>query len=165
MYVRAGRPAFARPCVGIHKSTSLMSSCRTLLEKQRYIYIYIYIYWTLYIYIYIYWTLYIYIYIYIYWTIYIYIYFGRYIYIYILDTIHIYIYIYIYIYILDANKTDGEEARRQLHKNVTSNIEHVLAATPPQSTNYTATYLPSQVVFKLDEPDTQDTAGEAEMNS
>ena len=23
MYVRAGRPAFARPCVGIHKSTSL----------------------------------------------------------------------------------------------------------------------------------------------
>ena len=26
MYVRAGRPAFARPCVGVHKSTSLMSS-------------------------------------------------------------------------------------------------------------------------------------------
>ena len=25
MYVRAGRPAFSRPCVGIHKSTSLMS--------------------------------------------------------------------------------------------------------------------------------------------
>ena len=25
-YVRAGRPAFARPCVGVHKSTSLMSS-------------------------------------------------------------------------------------------------------------------------------------------
>ena len=33
MYVRAGRPTFARPCVGIHKSTSLMSS--SLLEKQR----------------------------------------------------------------------------------------------------------------------------------
>ena len=33
MYVLAGRPAFARPCVGIHKSTSLI-----------YIYIYIYIY-------------------------------------------------------------------------------------------------------------------------
>ena len=32
MYVRAGRPAFARPCVGIHKSTSLMSS--TLLLQQ-----------------------------------------------------------------------------------------------------------------------------------
>ena len=26
MYVRAGRPAFAGPCVGVHKSTSLMSS-------------------------------------------------------------------------------------------------------------------------------------------
>ena len=26
MYVRAGRPAFARPCVGVHKSTSFMSS-------------------------------------------------------------------------------------------------------------------------------------------
>ena len=26
MYVRAGRPAFAQPCVGVHKSTSLMSS-------------------------------------------------------------------------------------------------------------------------------------------
>ena len=25
MYVRAGHPAFARPCVGVHKSTSLMS--------------------------------------------------------------------------------------------------------------------------------------------
>ena len=26
MWVRAGRPAFARPCEGVHKSTSLMSS-------------------------------------------------------------------------------------------------------------------------------------------
>ena len=26
MYVHRGRPAFARPCVGVHKSTSLMSS-------------------------------------------------------------------------------------------------------------------------------------------
>ena len=32
MYVRAGRPAFARPCVRIHKSTSLMSS--SLLLQQ-----------------------------------------------------------------------------------------------------------------------------------
>ena len=32
MYVRAGRPAFARPCVGIHKSTSLMTS--SLLLQQ-----------------------------------------------------------------------------------------------------------------------------------
>ena len=34
MYVRAGRPAFARPCVGVHKSTSLMSS--SLLLQQEY---------------------------------------------------------------------------------------------------------------------------------
>ena len=32
MYVRAGRPAFSRPCVGVHKSTSLMSS--SLLLQQ-----------------------------------------------------------------------------------------------------------------------------------
>ena len=32
MYVRAGRPAFARPCVGVQKSTSLMSS--SLLLQQ-----------------------------------------------------------------------------------------------------------------------------------
>ena len=32
MYVRAGRPALARPCVGIYKSTSLMSS--SLLLQQ-----------------------------------------------------------------------------------------------------------------------------------
>ena len=31
---------------------------------------------------------------------------------------------------LDANKTAGEEARRQLHKNIASNIEQVLAPTP-----------------------------------
>ena len=32
------------------------------------------------------------------------------------------------------------------------------------STNYTATCLPSRKLYKLDEPDTQDTAGEARMN-
>ena len=32
MYVRAGRPAFARPYVGVHMSTSLMSS--SLLLQQ-----------------------------------------------------------------------------------------------------------------------------------
>ena len=37
MYVRAGRPAFARPCVGIHKSTSLMSSCKELICKRFYV--------------------------------------------------------------------------------------------------------------------------------
>ena len=31
---------------------------------------------------------------------------------------------------LDANKTAGEEARRQLHKNAASNTKQVLVATP-----------------------------------
>ena len=31
---------------------------------------------------------------------------------------------------IDSNKTAGEEARRQLHKNAASNLEQVLAATP-----------------------------------
>ena len=31
---------------------------------------------------------------------------------------------------MDTNKTAGEEARRQLHKNAASNLEQVLAATP-----------------------------------
>ena len=38
--------------------------------------------------------------------------------------------IYCQMHHLDANKTAGEEARRQLHKNVASNIEEVQAATP-----------------------------------
>ena len=66
---------------------------------------------------------------------------------------------------LDADKTAGENARWQLHKNAASNIEQVLEATPPQSTNYMATYLPSQKLSKLDEPDMQDTAGEAGTSS
>ena len=35
----------------------------------------------------------------------------------------------------------------------------------PQDTNYTATCLPSRKLYKLEEPDTQDTAGDARMNS
>ena len=31
---------------------------------------------------------------------------------------------------MDANKTAGEEARRQLHKKAACNLEQVLAATP-----------------------------------
>ena len=31
---------------------------------------------------------------------------------------------------LDIDKTAGEEARRQLHKNVASNTEQILEATP-----------------------------------
>ncbi len=34
MYVRAGRPAFARPCVGVHKSTSLYSCSKFICRKS-----------------------------------------------------------------------------------------------------------------------------------
>ena len=36
----------------------------------------------------------------------------------------------VWMHYMDAKKTAGEEARRQLHKNAASNIEQVLAATP-----------------------------------
>ena len=36
----------------------------------------------------------------------------------------------IWLHYMDANKTAGEEARWQLHKNATCNLEQVLAATP-----------------------------------
>ena len=48
---------------------------------------------------------------------------------------------------------------------VASNIEQVLAATPPQGTNYTATCLPLRKLSKLDEPDMQDAAGEVRTSS
>ena len=35
MYVRAGRPTFARPYVGVHRSTSLMSSSLLLQQCQK----------------------------------------------------------------------------------------------------------------------------------
>ena len=70
----------------------------------------------------------------------------------------------VWMHYLDANKTAGEEARRQLHKHAASNIESPGGNTP-QSTNYTATCLPSWKLSKLDEPDMQDTAGEAGTSS
>ena len=36
----------------------------------------------------------------------------------------------IWLHYMDANKTAGEEARRQLHKNATCNLKEVLAAAP-----------------------------------
>ena len=38
-------------------------------------------------------------------------------------------------------------------------------ANTPQGTSYTAIWLPSRKLSKLDEPDMQDTAGEAETSS
>ena len=65
---------------------------------------------------------------------------------------------------IDANKTAGEEARRQLHKNAASNIEQVLAATSHKAP--TNGHLPpSRKLSKLDEPDMQDTAGGAGVSS
>ena len=66
---------------------------------------------------------------------------------------------------MDANKTAGEKAWWQLHKNAMSNIEQVLEATPHKANNYTATYHPSRKLSKLDEPDMQDTAGEVVTSS
>ena len=60
---------------------------------------------------------------------------------------------------MDSNKTAGEEDRRQLHKNATCNLKQVLAATPHKTCPL------SRKLFKLDEPDMQDTAGEAGTNS
>ena len=37
---------------------------------------------------------------------------------------------------MDSNKTAGEEARRQWHKNAASNLEQVLAATPHKTQLY-----------------------------
>ena len=52
---------------------------------------------------------------------------------------------------MDANKTAGEEARRQLYKNAARNIEQVLAATRHKTPTI--------------RPDMQDTAGEAGTGS
>ena len=70
----------------------------------------------------------------------------------------------IWMHYMDSNKTAGEEAGRQLHENAASNLEQVLANTL-QDTNCTATCLLSRKLFKLDERDMQDTAGEAGTSS
>ena len=42
---------------------------------------------------------------------------------------------------------------------------HTLEATPHKAPAFTATYLPSRKLSKLDEPDMQDTAGEVGTSS
>ena len=66
---------------------------------------------------------------------------------------------------MDANKSAGEEARRQLHKNAACNLEQVLAATHHKTPTVRPPAPLSRKLFKLDEPDMQDTAGEAGSNS
>ena len=60
---------------------------------------------------------------------------------------------------------DGEKAWRQLHKNAGRIIEQVPEGNTTESSSYTATYLPSRKLSKLDEPDTQDSTGEAGTSS
>ena len=67
----------------------------------------------------------------------------------------------VWMHYLDANKTAREEARRQLLKNVTSNIKQVLAATPHKTPTIRPPASHHEKLSKLDEPDMQDTAGEA----
>ena len=57
---------------------------------------------------------------------------------------------------------------KKLDDNYTRMLRAILTSpggNTPQSTNYTATCLPSRKLSKLDKPDMQDTAGEAETSS
>ena len=58
---------------------------------------------------------------------------------------------------------------KRLEKKLDGNYARMLCASPggntPQSSEYTATYPPSQKLSKLDKPDMQDTAGEAGTSS
>ena len=54
---------------------------------------------------------------------------------------------------------------KRLEKKLDGNYTRMLRAFTPQDTNCTATCLLSRKLFKLDEPDMQDTAGEAGTNS
>ena len=66
---------------------------------------------------------------------------------------------------MDANEAAGEETRRKLHKNVESSIKQVLATTPHETSTIRTLAPPSRKLYKLDEPDTRDTAGEARTSS
>ena len=65
---------------------------------------------------------------------------------------------------MDAYETAGEEAGRKLHKNVESSIKQVLATTPHETPTI-RTLAPITKLYKFDEPDTRDTAGEARTSS
>ena len=71
----------------------------------------------------------------------------------------------VWMHYMDAKKTYGEKPWQQLHKNAASNTEQVLEAALLQSSSSAVTCHPSRKLIKLDESDTQDTAGEVETNS
>ena len=67
---------------------------------------------------------------------------------------------------MDANKTTGEEATPSNYTRIAaSNLEQVVAATPHKTPTVRPPASYHEKLFKLDEPDMQDTAGEAETNS
>ena len=70
----------------------------------------------------------------------------------------------IWMHYMNSNKTAGEEARRQLHKNAASNLEQVLEATPHKTLTVRPP-APYHDNYSLDEPDMRDTAGESGTNS
>ena len=61
---------------------------------------------------------------------------------------------------IDANKTDGEKAWRQLHENAACNLEQVLEVTL-----HKAPSVRPPTSHHENEPDMQDTAGEAGTSS
>ena len=63
-------------------------------------------------------------------------------------------------YIKKSNKNKEKMKRFQLQGEI-----HKIRINTQQGTNYTATCLPSRKLYKLDEADMQDTAGEARTSS
>ena len=67
-----------------------------------------------------------------------------------------------------TTSTLTKRLKKKLDGNYTRMLRAILNKSwrqHPQGTNYTATCLPPRKLSKLDEPDTQDTAGEARANS
>ena len=62
---------------------------------------------------------------------------------------------------MDANKTAGEELDGNYTRMLTSNLKQVLAQHPRRQPTVRPPASLSRKLFKLDEQDTQDTAGEA----
>ena len=71
----------------------------------------------------------------------------------------------LYMHHTDTNKTYGEKAWRQLHKNAGSNIEQVQEAARHKAAAVPATYHLSRKLSKLHEPEMRDTVGEVGTNS
>ena len=67
----------------------------------------------------------------------------------------------IWLHYIDANKTAGEKARRQLLKNAAAILNKYWMQPPTKYQQHG----PSRKLSNLDEPDMQDTAGEAGTRS